>query len=104
MNVGGRELYTANIAQGSAIYHLSVRMFFRAIVQYVDYRYNVGNYTFALDPVFKHFFSQFLFSYKLNPRTVLFLGYTDNAQGNQDYRLARSDRTIFMKVGYSWQM
>jgi hypothetical protein len=32
------------------------------------------------------------------------LGYSDNAQGNQDYRLARSDRTVFMKVSYSWQI
>jgi hypothetical protein len=32
------------------------------------------------------------------------LGYSDNSQGNQDYRLARSDRTVFMKVSYSWQI
>ena len=104
MNVGGRELYTANITQGVAIYHLNLRMFFRVIVQYVDYDYNPENYTFPVDPEFKHFFSQLLFSYQLNPRTVLFLGYSDNYQGNQDYSLARSDRTIFMKIGYSWQL
>jgi hypothetical protein len=104
MKVDGRELYTANISQGQAIYHLNARTFLRAIVQYVAYDYNVANYTFTIDPEYKHFFSQFLFSYKLNPRTVLFLGYSDNAQGNQDYRLARSDRTVFMKVGYSWQI
>jgi len=104
MNVGGRELYTANITQGSAIYHLNTTTFFRAIVQYVDYEYNVGNYTFAVDPEYRHFFSQLLFSYTLNPRTVMFLGYTDNARGNQDYSLARTDRTVFMKVSYSWQL
>jgi len=26
-------------------------------------------------------FTQFLFSYKINPQTVLFLGYSDNALG-----------------------
>jgi len=104
MNVGDRELYTANISQGQAIYHLNARTFLRAIVQYVDYDYNVSNYTFAIDPEYKHFFSQLLFSYKLNPRTVLFLGYSDNARGNQEYSLARSDRTLFMKVSYSWQI
>jgi hypothetical protein len=104
MSVNDRELYTANISQGSAIYHLNARTYLRAIVQYVDYDYNAGNYTFPIDPEYAHFFSQLLFSYKLNPRTVLFLGYTDNARGNQDYRLARYDRTIFMKVSYSWQM
>jgi hypothetical protein len=104
MVVEGRELYTANISQGQAIYHLNARTFLRAIVQYVAYDYNVANYTFTIDPEYKHFFSQFLFSYKLNPRTVLFLGYSDNALGTQDYRLTRSDRTIFMKVSYSWQL
>ena len=104
MNVGGRELYTANITQGSAIFHLNARTFLRAIVQYVDYDYNAANYTFPVEPEYKHFFSQLLFSYKLNPRTVLFLGYSDNAQGNQEHSLARYDRTIFMKVGYSWQI
>ncbi len=104
MSVDDRELYTANITQGQAIYHLNARTFFRVILQYVDYGYNAANYTFPVDPEYKHFFSQLLFSYKLNPRTVLFLGYTDNARGNQDYSLARSDRTIFMKLGYSWQI
>ncbi len=104
MSVNDRELYTANISQGSVIYHLNARMFFRVIAQYVDYDYNAGNYIFTVDPEYKHFFSQLLLSYKLNPRTVLFLGYTDNARGNQVYALARSDRTVFMKVSYSWQL
>ena len=104
MNVGGRELFTANITQAKVIYHISLRMFLRAVGQYVDYRYNAANYTFPVDPVFRHFFTQLLFSYKLNPRTVLFLGYSDNALGTREYRLTRSDRTVFMKVSYSWQM
>jgi hypothetical protein len=104
MRVNDRPLYRANITQAGAIYHLSIRIFFRVIVQYVDYAYNADNYTFPVDPEYKHFFSQLLFSYKLNPRTVLFLGYTDNAQGNRNYSLAKYDRTIFMKVSYSWQM
>lgn len=104
MNVGGRELFTANITQAKLIYHINLRLFLRAIGQYVDYRYNAANYTFAVDPVYRHFFTQFLFSYQLNPRTVLFLGYSDNARGTQDYRLTRSDRTVFMKLSYSWQI
>ncbi len=104
MEVDGRKLYTANITQGQAIFHLNLRTFFRAIVQYVDYRYNPANYTFPIDPEFRRLFSQLLFSYRLNPRTVFFLGYSDNARGSQDFRLTRSDRTVFMKVSYSWQM
>jgi hypothetical protein len=104
MNVGGWELFTANITQGGAIFHLSARIFLRAIIQYVAYDYNVENYTFPVDSEFRHFFSQLLFSYRINPRTVLFLGYSDNARGDQNMSLAKYDRTIFMKVSYSWRI
>lgn len=103
MNVSGQSLYTANITQGSLVYHLNARMFFRGIVQYVDYKYNTANYTFELDPRYKMLFTQFLFSYRLNPRTVLFLGYADDYLGSYAFKLTQSSRTLFLKVSYSWQ-
>ena len=109
MNVNHQSLYTSNITQGSLIFHLNARIFFRGILQYVDYRYNMANYTFEIDPRYQELFTQLLFSYRLNPRTVLFLGYTDNSeghcqdQGNHEFRLTRKDRTFFMKISYSWQ-
>ena len=102
MSVQGVRLYTANISQMTAVYQFNVRAFFRAILQYVDYDYNPGNYTFEIDPQDRRFFAQLLFSYKLNPRTVLFLGYTDNYRGAQEYRMTQSDRTFFIKLGYAW--
>jgi hypothetical protein len=47
-------------------------------------------------------FSQYLFSYKLNPQTLLLVGYSDNASGTQAMDLTRTDRTFFTKVGYAW--
>lgn len=101
MNVDKGNLYTANISQLTVIYQFSVRTFVRSVVQYVDYRYNTGLYTFDIDHLYNHIFTQHLFSYKINPQTVLFLGYTDNAFGSSDYGLTRSDRTFFAKVGYA---
>ncbi|MBN1350039.1 carbohydrate binding family 9 domain-containing protein [candidate division KSB1 bacterium] len=95
-------LYTANISQVTAIYHFNVRTFFRTIVQYVNYSYNPANYTFTIDAKNEHFFTQLLFSYKINPRTVLFLGYSDNYRGDQDIELTQSNRTFFIKLGYAW--
>jgi hypothetical protein len=103
MKVDGQDLYTANISQGSLIYHLNARMFLRGILQYVDYRYDTANYTFEVNPRYKTLFTQFLFSYRLNPRTVLFLGYTDDYLGDYDIRLTQSSRTLFLKISYSWQ-
>lgn len=102
MTIQDARLYTANISQSTAIYQFSVRAFFRATIQYVDYDYNPSNYTFNIDPKFRRFFTQLLFSYKINARTVLFLGYSDNYFGSQEYGLTQSDRTFFVKLGYAW--
>ena len=102
MSVQDARLYTANISQLSAVYQFNVRAFFRAVLQRVHYDYNTSNYTFDIDSQFKRFFTQLLFSYKINPRTVLFLGYSDNYFGSQEYGLTRSDRTFFIKIGYAW--
>ena len=85
-----------------AVYQFNVRTFFRATIQYVNYDYNPSNYTFEIDSKYKRFFTQLLFSYKINLRTVLFLGYSDNYTGGQDLGLTQSDRTFFMKLGYAW--
>jgi hypothetical protein len=102
MSANDARLYTANISQLTAVYQFNVRMFFRAILQYVNYDYNPDNYTFEQDSEDRRLFSQLLFSYKLNPRTVLFLGYVDNHRGNQDFSITQSDRTFFVKLGYAW--
>jgi hypothetical protein len=77
-------------------------MFVRAILQYYDYRYNVSNYLAPVEPESKQFFTQLLFSYKINPRTVLFLGYSDNHFGAREYSISRRDYTFFAKIGYAW--
>jgi len=102
MTVDAGRLYTANISQLQTIYQLNTRTFFRSILQYVDYRYHPELYTFEIDPQYKHFFSQFLFSYKINQQTVLFLGYSDNYYGDRQYGLTQADRTFFIKLGYAW--
>ena len=55
-------------------------------------------------PEFKRFFTQLLFSYKINPRTVLFLGYTDNYFDGHEYGMTKKDYTFFAKIGYAWVM
>jgi hypothetical protein len=102
MNVQNQKLYTANISQASIIYFFNARTFIRSLFQYYNYNYNVSNYLNPIEPQFKQFFTQLLFSYKINPRTVFFLGYSDNYFGNQGYRLTKKDYTLFVKIGYAW--
>lgn len=103
-SVDEQEIYTANISQAAVRYLFNRRTMLRATLQYVDYHYNQEMYISAIDEEFQQLFTQLLFSYKLNPRTVLFLGYSDNYQGGDYYDLARKDYTFFAKIGYAWQM
>ena len=103
-NIPAGRLFTANISYLRFLYHLNHRAFFRAIVQYVHHDYNTTNYLFPIDPLFKRLFSQLLFSYKLNARTVLFLGYSDDYYGFQGIPLTQNNRTFFLKVGYALEL
>lgn len=97
----GLRTYTANLTQVRLIYNFSTRAFIRAIVQYQDLDRVPERYTYPVDARTKGIFSQLLFSYKLNPQTVLFLGYSDNSLGLQGIDITRTDRTFFLKIGYA---
>jgi hypothetical protein len=104
----GRETFVANLSQLRAVYNFNVRTFFRAIVQYQDIDRNVEEYLAAVNPETKTLFTQLLFSYKVNPQTVLFLGYSDNSLGLLTpeltrTELSRQERTFFLKLGYAWR-
>jgi hypothetical protein len=102
MEVAEGWLYTTAIGQLEASWQFNPKCFIRAILQYVDNEFNPELYSDGRDSKYRGLFTQFLFSYKLNPRTVLFVGYSDNSAANQDYGFTKTDRTIFAKVGYAW--
>jgi hypothetical protein len=93
------ELFTAELPQMELVYQFNVRTFVRAIVQYTDIERNTALY--GGKPEEQDLFGQFLFSYKLNPQTVLFVGYTDSRAGEQNVSLEQTNRTFFMKLGYA---
>lgn len=101
LKVDGGRLYNANLTNCSISYQFSKRAFIRAILQYADYDYNSDLYENPKDPEFKRLFSQILFSYKINPRTVLFLGYSGDSEGFSYTPLTQRNRTFFLKVGYA---
>jgi hypothetical protein len=104
LDVADGRLYTANASGLTLMYTFTARAFVRSVVQYVDYRRNTELYTFDIDQEYRRLFTQFIFSYSVDPRTILFLGYSDNHFGSQDFSLARSNRTFFMKMGYALSM
>jgi hypothetical protein len=100
----GLRTYTADLSQVRLIYNFSVRAFVRAIVQYRYIDRVPERYAYPVDSLTKGLFTQFLFSYKINPQTVLFIGYSDNSLGQQGVDITRINRTFFLKLGYAWVM
>ena len=109
LDVAGGRLFTAGLTELRATYQLNNRTFVRWIGQHLDVDRDPSLYERPdaappLDPRSQDFFNQLLFSYKLNPLTVLFLGYSDTHIGNHQIDLTQQSRTLFLKVGYAWQV
>lgn len=95
-------LYTADLTELRTVFQLNRRALLRLILQYDDRAYEQENYPVPLDPRYRHLLSQLLFSYKVNPWTAIYLGYSDTSFGDSTTSLTRSDRTAFLKIGYAW--
>ncbi|MEA2491134.1 MAG: hypothetical protein QOH21_2926 [Acidobacteriota bacterium] len=104
LDVDGGRLFTANLTEVRATYQFNNRTFVRWIGQHLDLDRDPELYRAPIGARNRDFFNQLLFSYKINPLTVLFLGYSDTYAGNQSIDLAQQSRTLFLKVGYAWQV
>lgn len=102
LDVDGGNLFTAHLPELRVVYQHNLRTFVRTIFQYTNIDRNVELYTADVDPKSEDLLAQILFSYKLNPQTVAFVGYTDSYEGNQDFELKERERNFFIKIGYAW--
>ena len=102
MEVHAGRLYTAGVSDLTGAWQFSPRSFVRAVLQYVDYTFDPRLYTDGRDARFRQLFTQLLYSYKLNPRTVVFLGTSDSSSDDPRGGLVRANRTLFAKLGYAW--
>lgn len=98
------QLYLARLAQARVVYQFSTNVFARVVMQHLDLDRDPALYRTAVPAETSHLFTQFLFSYKLNPQTVAFLGYSDTREGEERLDLTRTSRTFFLKLGYAWLM
>ncbi len=102
MDVDRGWLYRANIAQLEGTWQLNVRTFIRAILQHVVYDYNTELYQDGRGSRDEELYAQLLFSYKVNPRTVVFVGYSEDSRGDATYDLTPAIKSVFVKLGYAW--
>ncbi len=104
----GRSIVDANVSQLRGVYNFTPRTFFRAIVQHRSTGRDPELYRSEVDRFRRSVLTQFLFSYKLNPQSVLFVGYGDAREGSTDRDflvspLLQTDRTFFVKASYAWR-
>ena len=104
----GDEVLTANLTQVRGVYNFSARSLLRGVVQYQRTDRNQGSYAEAVDPRSSSLFAQILYAYKVNPQTVLFVGYSEGRNGLLDHTgvdtpLTTTGRTFFLKLGYAFR-
>lgn len=104
---GGR-VFSANLTRVRGVYSFSPRSFVRSVLQrQVVTRSQELNGPDA-DRASRWRFVQFTYGYKVNPQTVLFLGYGEDLRGGTDARgmvepLSPDVRSFFLKLGYAWR-
>ena len=99
----GERIFEARLADTRVVWQFNLRSFLRLTVQFQDVERNPDVYVEPTDAREKDVGRQLLYSYKINPRTVFFLGYSDRYVDNDALdKLTVEDRTVFMKIGYAW--
>lgn len=100
----GANIFTAHLSDVRLTWQFSVRSFLRLVVQHQDIERNTALYV-DTDTAgrSRSLATQLLYSFKVNPQTVLFVGYSDAGEdGSTLGRFTTTERTLFAKVGYAW--
>ena len=99
----GEQVFDASVYDLRLTWQFSRRSFLCLSTQYQDIERNVDEYIDDVNANTRNMGRQLLYSYKINPQTVFFLGYSDNHFEDDELNtLEETDRTFFMKVGYAW--
>ena len=101
----GEKIFDASVLDARLTWQFSVRSFLRVTLQQSSTSRNPDVYEDEVDAESKDVGRQLLYSYKINPQTVFFLGYADQYIDEDHLNgLTISDRSVFMKVGYAWNL
>jgi hypothetical protein len=95
-------LYQENLTEARLFFHFDVRTLIRLVVQYRGIDRDPSLFPTPVPAENNHLYLQLLGSYKVNPRTVVFVGYSDDHRGLHDQPLTQTNRTFFIKLGYAW--
>lgn len=93
LRVSNQTVFNINLYNARAAYQIDVNSFFRLTIQADN-----GGSSSSLA-------SQWLYSFRVNPFTLFYLGYSDQGFKTTELdQFRRVDRTIFTKFSYAWQL
>jgi hypothetical protein len=105
LDADSAKVFTANLTDLRLSYQFSVQSFVRLALIYSNIQQNPTNNIGQVTPHTRELGSQLLYSYKLNPQTLFFAGYSDNAFADDDVNsLTRDQRSVFVKFSYAWML
>lgn len=99
------DLFTARLSNFRLTYQMNIRSFLRLTVQNVNISRDPSLFIDEVDATTKSVSSQLLYSYKINPQTLFFAGYSDAGyQDDEIDKIEKTGRSLFMKFSYAWQL
>lgn len=100
----GPNIFDAQLDDVRLTWQFNVRNFLRLTAQRQEVSRNLAVWINPfVDAHSEDLGTQLLYSYKLNPQTVVFAGYSDNQLQNDEFESpTRTDRTFFVKFSYAW--
>ncbi|NVJ68350.1 MAG: carbohydrate binding family 9 domain-containing protein [Gammaproteobacteria bacterium] len=99
------DVFKSDVVNINSTYQFDKQQYLRLTIRYSDVDFNQNLSSLADSSDFKQMGRQLLYAYKLNPRTVFFLGYSDGGfEDNTVSSFERSGRAIFSKFSYAFQL
>ena len=99
----GQSIFDARLTDLRLTYQFDIRQRLRLILQHTDVTRNPAVYVDPVDMRTRDLGVQLLYSYKVNPQTVFFFGYSE--AGFDDDTLPgieTFDRSAFLKISYAY--
>jgi len=100
----GGTVFIANQTDIRLAWQFDIRQRLRLALIHTSLNRNPALYDSPVERHNQSLNTQLIYSYKVNPKTLLYLGYSDSAQaGDEIDSLRRTGRTLFAKFSYAWK-
>ncbi|MCB1583984.1 MAG: DUF5916 domain-containing protein [Marinicella sp.] len=106
LSISEGNIFTANQTDLRLSYQFNIRQRLRLAIIQTDVNRNLSLYNEPEDhnKNSRHIATQLIYSYKVNPRTLMFLGYSDAGTEFDDIEsFVKTDKSLFVKFSYAWK-